>query len=334
MADKITQFVEELSFGILHESADPEKRTVRVCALAPCLSANNRYYSPKLVESAFGTLKGKRSFADHDYRDTKNLIGRIKNESFDKGKLYADIKISKAAGVAEDTWQKILDGTITDVSIAANGKTQPRKMGEKIVDEVTELEIHSVDFVPEGGVKGAKVMQVFENVSDIPQLTEVKETMEIKTIEELRATYPELVKQVEAPLAEKITTMENKINEEALAKHKSEEIAKLTVSEDIKKLIADRVTGKTVEEISASVKSELDLVTKVIEAAKKDAKIEGIPEVKPEVKKTDASTPWTTERIMKEEKIPEALKLASCEILVTEGSAKMISYLKSHKVEL
>jgi len=97
-------FKESLVFSFKEGSINEEKQTVRVCALATCVSKNGRFYSPKIVESASGTLIGKKSFADHDTRDTKNLIGRIMSEEYQDGKLYADIKISRASGIAKQTW--------------------------------------------------------------------------------------------------------------------------------------------------------------------------------------------------------------------------------------
>ena len=190
------QFTEDLTFSFSETQIDEEKRTVRVCALAPCLSRNNRFYSASIVESASGTLINKKSFADHDTRDTKNLIGRIVSEELVDGKLYADIKISKAKDISRETFEKILDGTITDVSIAADGETRRAKMGETYVNEVTKLDIKSVDFVTEGGVSDAKVMKVWETVKDIPTTEGVTEPM-IETVEQLKEQYPDMIAELE-----------------------------------------------------------------------------------------------------------------------------------------
>ena len=334
------KFAESLSFSIQEGTIDEEKHTVKVCALAPCVSKNNRYYSPKVVEGASGTLVGKKCFADHDVRDTKNLIGKIVSESYKNGRLYADIKLSKAKGIARETWDKISDGTITDVSIAANGTEKRVRLGDKIVSEVSNLDIRSVDFVPEGGVAEAKVQQVFENIKDIPEISEVKEEMTIENLDQLIEQYPDLVAEAVAKKDEEIATLkkekedaEFKLVEKELAEYKASEIAKLEVNDKVKAIISEKVSGKTNEEISASIKAELESIKKYEEALKPVAKVTGVAEIKKE-EKVEAPKPWTKDRIMEEEKIPETLKVEACEMLVLEGSKAMLEWLKGKKIEL
>jgi hypothetical protein len=326
-------FTESLSFKIQENSINEEKRTVRVCALASCISKNNRFYSPKVVESVSGTLTGKRSFADHDQRDTKNLIGRIIGEEYKGGKLYADIRFSKSEGIAKETFSKIQDGTITDVSIAADGKTKRVKLGEQLVDEVTDLKIYSVDFVTEGGIQDAKVMQVFENLNDIPKLSEVKD-MEIKTLEELKAAYPDFIKELEKPLKDKVAELENSIASEAVSKHKEAEIVKLQVKEEVKAILRERVTGKTVEEVTANLTKELELVEKVAKATKGEAKIEGVPAPKTDTNTNNQQVIFNSDFIRKSAKIPEELKGKTIELLWNEGEKVAKEYLKTNKIEI
>ena len=338
--NKMVKFTESLNFAIQEGTINEEKHTIRVCALAPCVSKNNRYYSPSVVEGASGTLVGKKCFADHDVRDTKNLIGKIVSESYENGKLYADIKLSKAKGIARETWDKITDGTITDVSIAANGDERRMKLGDRIVSEVMNLDIRSVDFVPEGGVAEAKVQQVFENIKDIPEISEVKEEM-IENLEQLTEKYPDLVAEAVAKkdteiaaLSKKVEETEMKLVEKELAEFKKTEIDKLEVNEKVKEIISEKVTGKNEEEISANIKVEFESIKKYEEAFKLKAKVKGIPEVKKEEPKEEVAKPWTKDRIMEEAKIPETLKVQACERLVLEGSESMLTWLKGRKIEL
>ena len=332
-------FKESLTFSFKEGSIDEASRTVRVCALAPCVSGNGRYYSPKMVESVAGSLMGKKSFADHDDRDTKNLIGRIVKEEYQNGKMYADIKISKASGVAKQTWEKIQDGTITDVSIAADGKTKRVKLGEQIVDEVTELCIHSVDFVTEGGVKDAKVMHVYEDVKDIPEISEVKE-MEIKTLEELRASYAKLVEEIETPLKAEIATLktaketaEFKLVERDLAEYKEVEIKKLDTTDKVKDILRSRVSGKTNEEITTKLVEEFTFIKSVSEATKVEAKIKGVAETK-EKKEEKKVVVFDSKFIKESTVIPENLKGRTIEILWNDGEVKAKEFLKSNKIEV
>jgi len=335
--DTTESFTESLTFSIQEGTLDEEKRTVRVCALAPCISKNNRYYSPEVVESVSGTLTGKKSFADHDQRDTKNLVGRITSEEFKEGKLYADIRISKASGIAKSTFQKISEGIITDVSIAADGKTKRMKLGDKKVDAVSNLDVKSVDFVTEGGVRGAKVLHVWENIKDIPTISEVKEEM-IENVEQLREQYPDLVVEVEEKLKDELDVLRKENDElkkekieKELSAFKEKEISKLDTTDKVKGLLKDRVTGKNKEELSASIEKEFDYIKQATEAVKKDAKTDDIPANK---KKKNESKDMNSESIREDARIPQELKGDCIKILWAEGSDAVKNFLKSYKVEI
>lgn len=334
------KFNESLSFGIQEGMIDEAKRTVRVCALVSCISRNNRYYSPKIVKSAAGKLIGKKSFADHEERNTKNLVGRIVNEQHKDNKLYADIRISTAKGIASQTWEKLKDGTIDSVSIAADGQAKMVKMGEQIVQEVTELDIHSVDFVTEGGVADAKVTRVFENVKDIPTIKEVKEDMTIENLKQLKEQYPDLLKEATKELEEKNKKLtedkeaaELKLVEKELATFKAEEIKKLEVNDDVASILSKRATGKTKEELSASIKTEVDLIESIKKATEKEATIDGVVEDKKKKKKEEA-TAWTAERITSDTRIPEEFKEDAKRCLLYQGSKAMIEFLATRDVTL
>lgn len=338
-------FTESLVFSFKEGTINEEKRTVRVCALAPCISRNNRYYSPEVVERASGTLQGKQSFADHDQRDTKNLIGRIISEEYKGGRLYADIKISKAKGIASQTWEKIKDGTVDAVSIAADGQTKRVMMGNKVVDEVRELDIKSVDFVTAGGIKDAKVMRVFESVNDIPKISEVKQNM-IENVEQMREEYPDLVTEVEEATKKQMQdeiTKANKRAEDAehkliakeLEDYKETEISKLETTDEVKNILRKKVNGKSKDEISANLRTEFDYIKSIEKASKpkkKEAKIEGVPEAGAHTEKKNDT--MTSTSIREDEKIPEALKGRCVEILWQEGSDKVKEFLKGHGIEL
>ena len=333
---KTDTFKESLAFGVLEGSMDEAKHTVRVCALAPCMSKNGRYYSPAVVESAMGTLIGKKSYADHDTRDTKNVIGKIIGEELVDGKLYADIKVSKAGGIAKQTWEKLKDGTLTDVSIAANGTQKRIKIGDTYGMEVTKLDIQSVDVVTEGGVEAAKVVRVYENAKDIPDVTEVKETM-IENVIQLREEYPDLVKEVEAAKDEQILKLEtenkeltHKLTERALNEFKEAEILKLEASDKLKDIMRTRVIGETEEAIAESLKKEFEYAQSLV-ATKEEVKIEGVPPVKlKEVK----DIVWSSTVIREDARIPENLKGEAIETFWQNGKDAMLAFLAKGGVKL
>ena len=337
---KTEKFTESLAFSVVEGSIDEAKRTVKVCALASCISKNNRYYSPQVVESVSGTLIGKKSFADHDIRDTKNLIGKIVGESDSDGKLYADIRISKARGIANQTWEKLSDGTIDAVSIAGDGDSRRVKMGEKYVNEVRNLKINSVDFVTEGGIEAAKVVQVIEDINNIPEITEVDEEM-IENVEQLIEKYPDFVKEIEEKMKDELDKLRKekeelamKLIEKELADHKETSISKLEVSDAVKDILRGRVSGKTKEELTTNLKKEseyISLVTGATKPVEKVAKIEGVSEdKKPEVKHDGLSS----KSIREDDRIPEDLKGATIQVLWNEGEEAVKKYLKGYKIEL
>lgn len=335
----IMKFKENLSFNIQEDTFNEEKRTVRVCALATCISRNNRYYSPKIVESVSGTLKGKQSFADHDERDTKNLIGRIINEEHIDGKLFADIKISKAKGTASETFEKIKDGIIDSVSIAASGEAKEVEMNGKKVAEVTKLNVKSVDFVTEGGVDDARVLQVFENIKEIPETTEVKD-MTIENVKQLREEYSDLVAEVEESLkdeVEELTKRADKAEKELadlkLGSIKEEEISKLETTDKVKDVLRDRVNGNTEEELKKSIKDEFTYIQSVGTALEKEAKIKGVKETKANENKEEEIV-WTQEAIDEHADIPDNLKKDAKRLLLYQGSKAMLEFLKERRINL
>lgn len=336
------EFTEELSFSINEASVNEEKRTVEVCVLAPCVSKNGRYYSPRIVEKAFSQMSGKnmKAYAGHDDRSPKNIVASFPKGGvrMDGGRLYAEAKFSKARDVAESILTRIKEGIITDVSIAASGTTKRMKMGEQTVDAVKEdtFRLASVDFVSEGGVETSQVTKVFES-NEVPKIEEVKE-MEIKDIKQLRETYVDLVEELEKPLNEKIAALETtiaeaqaKIVEKELNEFKESEITKLEVDDKVRSIIKSKVAGKTKDEISESIKVEVEYAKSLIET--KIDPVKGVPAAKgKEAKKDDL--PWSSKRIQEDTKIPDNLKITCSEILVLEGSKKMVEYLKARDIEI
>ncbi len=336
---KKNTFNESLAFSVQEGSINEDKRTVRVCALAPCISANDRYYSPAIVESVSGTLKGKKSYADHDMRDVEHLIGKIVGESFVDGKLFADIKLSKR-GIAGDTWEKIKDGTIDSVSIAANGKAKEVEIDGRTVTEVTELKIKSVDFVPEGGIKDAKVMQVFEKEEDIPKTKEVKKKM-IENVKQLKEEYPDLVAEIEedknkevTEATKKVTKLEKELSDIKMKGIKEAEIAKLETTDAVKAILKERVTGSTEDEVKASVKKEFEFIQSVAEATKEEAEINGIVDSEAGKKKKKEGFKWTRESIKTHASIPDDLKEEATNVLLYQGSKAMLEHLEKQGVKL
>jgi len=289
MIDKNEKFVLQSPISILEGSLDEGKMTVEACVLSPCISGNNRYYSPSIVEKASTQLLGLKSYADHDNRSVKNTVAKIVSSRYEDGRAIATFKFSKARDVAESIFTRIKEGIITDVSIAASGVTKRVKINNEWINEITDIKLHSVDFVSEGGVPDAKVLQVFES-NALPVVEEAKEEVEVKmaesklTLEELKLQNAEIVAAIEKPFQEELETIK-KANEELSAKLKSIELAELKnkiVSElqekdEIKALVMEKLIGSTEEELRESCKKAMAEIQRIKEAT---AVVSGVPEVK------------------------------------------------------
>ena len=284
----------QTTMSILEGTINEDKMTVEACVLTPCLSLNNRYYSPHIVETAVSQLIGLKSFADHNDRSIRNTIAKIVNARLEDGRAIATFKFSKARDIAESVFTRIKEGLITDVSIAASGATKRVKMNGDWVDEVQDIHLHSVDFVSEGGVPEAKVMRVFESNAlptieegqeELPKEINTKEVTKM-TIDELRTQYPELVIELEKPISELKTQVETltktideakaKEQEKKLADYKGTLMATIVESDTIKSLIEKKIIGTTEEELKKSFDSAVAEVNVIKEAT---TKIVGIPAI-------------------------------------------------------
>ena len=158
-----------LIYEMKEKIVDEQKRTVIAGVLEEdVLSANNRFYPAKIVRKAISTLSGKRSLVTHESNDPRDVVAKI-IEARMKGKLgVATFKFGTDA-TSEAVFSKVKEGLIDAVSIRGNGSTKRAKLegSETFVDVVEELEISSVDWVVEGGISSARVMQVFEQAPQI-----------------------------------------------------------------------------------------------------------------------------------------------------------------------
>jgi len=278
--NKEEDIVVQSSMNILEGSLDESKMTVEACVLAPCISGNKRYYSPDIVKQLSEHLVGLKSYADHDDRSAKNTIGKIIGAKFEDNKAYATFKFSKAKDIAESIFTRIKEGIITDVSIAASGKTKRVKMNNEWVDEVLDISPHSVDFVSDGGVPEAKVTQVFES-NQLPIIT-IGEEENMEKLEELTKQNETLIAEKEkmkvdydAAQAE-LAGIKTKIQEKELSDLRARLIAEIQEKDEVKKLISEKITGTTEEELKKSISDVLGFIKTIKEA---HASITGNPPV-------------------------------------------------------
>ncbi len=271
-----------LQFSIKEKSIDTDKRTVLAGVLEEnILSANNRFYPARVVRESMSNLVGKKSLVGHDTSDVRDVVAKVV-ESRMEGKLgIAKFKFGEDAG-SQTVFQKVKEGLIDSVSIRANGETRRAKIGEEFVDVVESLDIFSVDWVLEGGVKSAKVLKVFESA---PEIKDAKEELNMDELKELQGQVKEQGEKIDKLIEANETLQEEnkKLKEESTQKtleaHKKSLIAKIS-DEKSRELVEARLTGKTIKELDAQFEAEV----KYLKALNKSV---GVNEEEVVVKPTD-----------------------------------------------
>lgn len=260
---------------IIYESKgfkiDEAKRTVVSGVLEEdIISSNDRFYPALVVQTAIKTLPGKRSLIGHESDSPEDVVAKIV-ESGMEGKIgYAAFKFGTDSR-SEMMFQKVRDGLVNSVSIRASGETKRGKIGDRFVDVVEKLDVYSVDWVVEGGIPSARVVQVYEQSPTVIYETDKKEEGEAmeelekmkKDLEEAQKKVAELQQSLDERDA-KIKESEEKAAQKELEAHRESKLATLK-DDETKSLIREQLTGKTKEEIDA----QFDKHVKYLESLRK-----------------------------------------------------------------
>lgn len=247
-----------LIFEMKEKAIDEQKRTVVAGVLEEdVLSANNRFYPAKVVRKAMASLSGKRSLVTHESNDPRDVVAKI-TEAKMKGKVgIATFKFGTDS-MSEAVFSKVREGLIDAVSIRASGVTKRAKINDSFVDVVEELDISSVDWVVDGGISAARVMQVFEqspelnfNVkeNDMSELEDLK-----KQIEENNKKIAEMEKKAaeEKAASEKaIEEANKKASEEKLNAYRSKKLSSIK-NDGLRAYVGENITGNSEKEIDES----------------------------------------------------------------------------------
>ena len=152
-----------LTTKAIFEKRDEKKRTVIAGILQEdVLSANNRFYPAKVVREAVRQLPGKPSVIGHDSNSVEDVIAVIEKAYIRDKVLIGEFRFGTDSK-SEMIFRKISENLIGDLSIRASGEVKRGKINNEMVDVVESLEIASVDFVIDGAVSAARVLQVFES---------------------------------------------------------------------------------------------------------------------------------------------------------------------------
>lgn len=139
------------------------------------LSANGKFYSDKLVEGTVNkvasVIESNGSFplsmmADHPgivSNQTLSTVGKITAMYIEGDNAMIEAEIANTS-VGKDVQELIRGKFVEGLSIrASNGKFQNRYIGDKLVNDVIEMDLKGVDLVVNPGVHGAKVLDIIES---------------------------------------------------------------------------------------------------------------------------------------------------------------------------
>jgi hypothetical protein len=257
------------------------------------MSLNKHYFSEEVIAQAAHMFEGAPMYIDHPrtpadeaVRSMRDLAGRIQKTWMEGSKLMAEIKISESAGWVASLIEEDIGG---DLSVYVGALTEDSPEGYTVVGEITA--VGSVDFVSQGAIPSARVLQVYEAfISNHSPMT----------LDELKKNHPQAL-------------------EEAKKEFTGELEAKL--AEHTKIHDESEALQKTLEEANTGLKTEVEALKAQIEEAKVTAThdndmtklLEGIP----------ASVNDPLKNILKGKTLKEATMVV--EALRKELAAKQVS---------
>ena len=244
--------------GLLESVIDEKKMTVLAGVLQEdSLSSNGRFYPSHIVRKAGETLAGKRSLIGHDTDNVEDVVAKIASAHSKNGILFAEFKFG-SDDKSQRVFSKIKEGLVDSTSIRASGTTKRAKINDEMVDVVEELNIHTVDWVLEGGVAAAKVAKVFESKPEINYRFN-REENKVEDTEKLE--YEAKIKKLEEEKAES----EKKVKDAELSAHVEKRLQEIK-DDEYKAIVKESISKlSTQEEVDASF-------TKLVEALSKIAK--------------------------------------------------------------
>lgn len=288
------KFTEAIQGSVVRESINKDSRTALIGILeGDSVSQNGRFYPMNVVKSVSESVKGRPALIGHDTNSPRDIVARIVDSSMPGRLLTGSFKFGTDTE-SEIIFSKVREGLIDSVSIRASGESSPGTVNGESVDIVNSLEIHSVDFVVEGGVKAAKVLKVYESAPEI-KLKDETNTEDVMTDEQKKQFDEAMAKVKELTDANTKLSEDkaksDKATEEATAKvqeaelkaHKASKLS--TISDtDVRGLIEKTLTGKTVAEVDSQFEAQKALIESL---AKKSGKSESDFIVSPADKKNE-----------------------------------------------
>ncbi len=296
-----------VTFSVIDEAAVPEeKRDGRMhiegrFQQVDVKNDNGRRYRRELLERELKSLNerlatGVPSSADHP-SDGKsrfgNVAAKIEEVQLDADGWVKGRMVMLNTAIGKDAQEIIRSGIQVNVSARGFGTLKPGKMpdGTDVQDVQEDYNLVTYDLVlSDPGFRGASVKS----------FTEEKQTM--KTVDELRAAYPELVAEIEKAAAEKAVNESKEQLTKAITEAKQAEVDKLVEEkvaaekEAIKAAVLEQLKAEGIEEakvtlaaIADMLKPYLGIEEEEVQPNEKDAQIEALNQEKAQLAEEKAA---------------------------------------------
>ncbi len=192
------------------EDNEPRMKIQGVCQRADVPNLNDRMYPKKHLEKAVKKFEGRinngRAFGEVDHpmfaaqlKDTSHLVNKVWWDEKNSSLLCCEVTVTNTP--QGNTLKEIVRaGGRPGFSSRGYGDAVKQKIGRKEVEVIQDgFDLRSFDFVINPSVTPARIRKVME--SAVQRYFDKEEIM-IKTLEELRAAYPLLVKEAEDKILE------------------------------------------------------------------------------------------------------------------------------------
>lgn len=235
---------------------------------------------------------------------------------YDTGNIYKGVYVSVYVSTgAEDTWQKVLDGTLSAFSIKGpirKAVTELRAGSDKPVRIVKEYDLEELSLVDSGGNQWANVMSIQKDASGQSTVTGLVAEVETKNIfwckkdevstasDDETETCPDghdmvRIGWIEASDPDFVTKVRGMINEfngtsnneaiEGGVTHMGEEVTKSEETPVVEETVTETVEEQPVEEVSTEAPEEVVETTEVAS----DDEISEVPDDDDELAKVHQS---------------------------------------------
>jgi hypothetical protein len=282
-----------MSFQIIQESVVTENENKAfkfkgIAMIKNSLSGNGRHYSDKLVDATVQNVKSLIEqngsypltvMADHPgitSNKTLSTVGKITDMYLEGDNAIIEAEIANTS-VGKDVQELIRGKFIEGLSIRAT-KAKMKKMyiGDKMVNDVLEMELNGVDLVTNPGVKGARVLDILESDENSGVFVSIEEEEIIEdtnpgnkedimdysklTLEELKKHRPDVIESLKLehkPLFEAevgLNELQESVNNLEEEKNKLE--AKIEEADNSSKELQESLDAKEKELKEASEKLE------------------------------------------------------------------------------